>query len=52
MSFDPNLSPQMTDEEQDKSYTDALEEYYSWCAEKAKEIGVPVHYYIEEFELW
>lgn len=34
------------------SYAEQLEEYYQYCEEKAKEVGVDVKYYIEEFELW
>ena len=34
------------------TFEETLDEYLEYCEEKAAELGVPLKYYIEEFELW
>jgi len=41
----------MTNRE-DLTFEESLDEYLEYCEEHAKELGVSLEYYIEEFELW
>lgn len=41
----------MTNRE-DLTFEESLDEYLDYCEENAKELGVSLQYYIEEFELW
>ena len=41
----------MTNSE-DLTFEESLDEYLDYCEESAKELGVSLQYYIEEFELW
>lgn len=34
------------------TFEETLDEYLEYCEDRAAELGVPVKYYIEEFELW
>ena len=34
------------------TFEESLDEYLEYCEDRAAELGVPVKYYIEEFELW
>lgn len=37
---------------EDLTFEESLDEYLDYCEENAKELGVSLKYYIEEFELW